>query len=161
MRAAPSSHKSSSSPGLDHLLGNFLVLPTVSAAEWLWSLRQNNGEAQRSEISGNTADNCPLKCSQTAHRSHRSSDQNFLRHFKCNPGFFLESRALYWSSKCCSNISGCCGSVDSYTADDTEEVHLRRTPAWLRMGIVQASGWRSVTSLQYSCVEAQFLLCLL
>lgn len=35
MRAAPSSHKSSSSPGLDNLLGNFLMLLIVSAAEWL------------------------------------------------------------------------------------------------------------------------------
>lgn len=72
MRAAHSSHKSSSSPGLDNLLGNVLALLIVSAAEWLWSLGENNGEAQRSEISGNTANNCTLKCSQKLHGNRRS-----------------------------------------------------------------------------------------
>lgn len=43
MRAAPSSHKSSSSPGLDH----FPLLAVVSAAERLRSLGENNGEARR------------------------------------------------------------------------------------------------------------------
>lgn len=66
-RATHSSHKRSSSPGLDHLLGNFLVPLIVSAAEGLWTLGENNREAQRSEISGNTANNCTLKCSQTVH----------------------------------------------------------------------------------------------
>lgn len=72
MRAAHSSRKRSSSPGLDNLLGNFLMLLIVSAAEWLWGTGENNGEAQRSEISENSANNCTLKCGQTGHRSQRS-----------------------------------------------------------------------------------------
>lgn len=83
IRAAHSSHKSSSSPGLCHLLGNFLVLLIVSAAEWLWRLGENNGKAQRSEISGNTANNCTLNCSQTVHRNHHSFGSK-LRHLGCN-----------------------------------------------------------------------------
>lgn len=173
MRAAPSSHKSPSSPGVDNLLGNFLMLLIVSAAEWLWREYWRGWQVRDK-----------WEYSQQLHFKMQSDSTQ-------GPSFFWITafwdilnviRVSFWSLEHSPVqilfkhlwLLWTCGFIHNrwHWGGSPHACHRRPSPAFwgakasftlarLRMGIVQASGWRSVTSLQFSCVKTHFLLYLL